>query len=228
MCGIILDRGDEKGMDKEWFPSLEEYNPRITKEQWTSFVQDKNIFDENSLITFACIQKAKIATCADMAEEFGRSFNFYNTNNWRTGERIYKKLNCTLSERDEGGNRFWSICCLGRESNKGRFELKIRPELQEAFEETGILEGIEVMEGKNISCIMANIAWNKNNWKFPSDNKTNFRWTQKKGNIPGESWNFDFDNPRNTEKEILGFTQFKNPPKTAEKDKFLIIFNKLP
>ena len=97
MYGIILDRGDGKKMDKEWFPSLEEYNPRITKEQWTSFVQDKNIFDENSLITFACIQKAKIATCADMAEEFGRSFNFYNTNNWRTGERIYKKLNCTLS-----------------------------------------------------------------------------------------------------------------------------------
>ena len=214
-------------MDKEWFPSLEEYNPRITKEQWTSFVQDKNIFDENSLITFACIQKAKIATCADMAEEFGRSFNFYNTNNWRTGERIFKKTNCPLSEREEGGNRFWSVCCLGRESNKGRFELKIRPELQEAFEETGILEGIEVMEGKNISCIMANIAWNENNWKSPSYNKTNFRWTQVEGNIPHESWNFDFDNPRNTEKKIFGFIQFTHPPKNAEKDRFLIIFRSL-
>jgi hypothetical protein len=137
-------------MEKEWFPSLEEYNPGITKEQWIEFVQDKNLFNENALITFACIQKAKVATCADMAEEFGRSFNFYNTNNWRTGERIYKKLNCTLSERDEGGNRFWSVCCLGRESNKGRFEFKIRPELQEAFEETGILEGIEVMEEKDL------------------------------------------------------------------------------
>ncbi|MBQ5610086.1 MAG: AAA family ATPase [Fibrobacteraceae bacterium] len=137
-------------MGKEWFPSLEEYNPGITKEQWIEFVQDKNLFNENALITFACIQKAKVATCADMAEEFGRSFNFYNTNNWRTGERIYKKLNCPLSERDEGGNRFWSICCLGRESNKGRFEFKIRPELQEAFEETGILEGIEVMEEKDL------------------------------------------------------------------------------
>ena len=135
-------------MEKEWFPSLEEYNPGITKEQWIEFVLDKNIFNENALITFACIQKAKVATCADMAEEFGRSFNFYNTNNWRTGERIYKKLNCTLSERDEGGNRFWSICCLGRESNKGRFEFKIRSELQEAFKETGILEGVEVMERK--------------------------------------------------------------------------------
>ena len=80
------------------------------------------------------------------------------------------------------------------------------------------------MEGENISCIMANIAWNENNWKSPSDNKTNFRWTQVEGNIPNESWNFDFDNPRNSEKEILGFSQFTNPPKNAEKDKFLIIF----
>ena len=81
------------------------------------------------------------------------------------------------------------------------------------------------MEGKNnISCIMANIAWNENDWKSPSDNKTNFRWTQVEGNIPHESWNFDFDNPRNTEEKIFGFIQFTHPPKNAEKDKFLIIF----
>ena len=54
----------------EWIPSEEEYNPEITKEQWIEFIQDENIFNENALITFACIQKAKIATCADMAEEF--------------------------------------------------------------------------------------------------------------------------------------------------------------
>lgn len=137
-------------MEKEWFPSLEEYNPGITKEQWIEFVQDKNIFNENALITFACIQKAKIATCADMAEEFGRSANFYNTNNWRTGERIFKKINCPLSEREKGGNRFWSVCCLARSSVQGRWEFKIRPELQEAFDETGMLEGIEVMEEKDL------------------------------------------------------------------------------
>ena len=212
-------------MEKEWFPSLEEYNPGITKEQWIEFVLDKNIFNENALITFACIQKAKVATCADMAEEFGRNTNFYNSNVWRTGERIYEKLNCPLWQRENGTDRFWSVCCFGRDLKNGRFEFKIRSELQEAFNETGVLEGIEIMgEKENISCIMANIAWNENDWKSPSDNKTNFRWTQVEGNIPNESWNFDFDNPRNSEKEILGFTQFTNPPKNAEKDKFLIIF----
>lgn len=71
---------------------------------------------------------------------------------------------------------------------------------------------------------MANIAWNENDWKSPSDNKTNFRWTQVEGNIPHESWNFDFDNTRNSEEKIFGFIQFTHPPKNAERDKFLIIF----
>ena len=113
-------------MEKEWFPSLEEYNPGITKEQWIEFVLDKNIFNENALITFACIQKAEVATCADMAEEFGRCFNFYNSNVWRTGERIYEKLNCPLWQRENGSDRFWSLCCFGRDLKNGLFELKIR------------------------------------------------------------------------------------------------------
>ena len=84
----------------------------------------------------------------------------------------------------------------------------------------------EIMEEKNktISCIMANIAWNENDWKSPSDNKTNFRWTQVEGNISPESWNFDFDNTRNSEEKIFGFIQSTHPPKNAERDKFLIIF----
>lgn len=136
----------------EWLPSEEEYNPGITKEQWIEYVQDKNIFNENALITFACIQKAKVSSCGDMAEEFGRSLNFYNSNVWRTGERIFKKTNCPLSERDVGSDRFWSICCLGKYEKQpdghSRFIYKIRPELQEAFDETGVLEGVEVMEKK--------------------------------------------------------------------------------
>ena len=143
----------EEFMEDEWMPSLDEYNPNITKEQWIVLVKDKEIFNEKSLIVFACIQKAKIATCADMAEEFGRSNNFYNTNNWQTGKRIYEKLKCPLSQRENGSERFWSICVQQKithieKNNRDRWLMKIRPELQEAFDETGVLEGIEIMGKK--------------------------------------------------------------------------------
>ena len=135
----------------DWFPRLEEYNPNITKDEWCGFVQDKTVFDENALITFACILKVEVATCADMAEQFGRNVNFYNNAVWQTGKKIHEKTNCPLSERSEGGNRFWPVCCLGKYLQNGKLAYKIRPELREAFEETKVLEGVEVMEKENIS-----------------------------------------------------------------------------
>ena len=130
--------------DGDWLPK--DYSPNISKEQWIELINDKSVFNENSLITFACIQNAKIATCADMAKEFGRNANFYNNGNWQTGERIHKKTNCPLSEREISGVRYWAVCCFGRETKDKLWEFKIRPELQEAFDETGILENIELYE----------------------------------------------------------------------------------
>lgn len=130
--------------DDDWIPK--DYSPNISKEKWIELINDKSVFNENSLITFACIQNAKIATCADMANEFGRNANFYNNGNWRTGERIHKKTNCPLSEREIEGVRYWAVCCLGRETKDKLWEFKIRPELQEAFDETEILDNIELYE----------------------------------------------------------------------------------
>lgn len=141
-------------MEENWYPAENEHAPGITKEQWKDFIDlKKGVFTEDSLIAFACIQKAALATCADMAEEFGRTKNFYNNEIWRTGEKVHKLTNCPLSLRPNETERFWSICCLGRKLPNGRIELKIRPELKEAFDETGVLKGIEVMEKLKINKI---------------------------------------------------------------------------
>lgn len=135
-------------MEENWYPAENEYDPGITKEQWKEFVTDRNIFTEDSLIAFACIQKSTLATCTDMAEEFGRTKNFYNNAIWRTGEKVHELADCPLSLRSDETERFWSICCLGRKLQNGRIEFKIRPELKKSFDETGALKGIEVMENE--------------------------------------------------------------------------------
>lgn len=135
-------------MEENWYPAENEYDPGITKEQWKEFVTDRNIFTQDSLIAFACIQKSTLATCTDMAEEFGRTKNFYNNAIWRTGEKVHELADCPLSLRSDETERFWSICCLGRKLQNGRIEFKIRPELKKSFDETGTLKGIEVMENE--------------------------------------------------------------------------------
>lgn len=157
-------------MEENWYPTKDEYEPGITKEQWKEFVTDRNIFAQDSLTAFACIQKAALATCTDMAEEFGRTKNFYNNAIWRTGEKVHKLADCPLSLRSDETERFWSICCLGRKLQNGRIELKIRPELEEAFDETGVLKGIEVMENENRNyyVISPNVR-NDNNFDYLLD-----------------------------------------------------------
>lgn len=150
---FLIQRGNQS--NSKWIPNETIYNPNITKEQWLELVKDREIFNENVLITFACIQKAKIATCADMSNEFGRSKSFYIANVFTPGKKIYNKLNCPVDLREDETTRYWSICCLGRYLSNNRFEYKIRPELQEAFEESGVLEGIDVYK-KEIDCVEEN------------------------------------------------------------------------
>lgn len=133
---------------KDWYPSKREYDPGIKEEQWEQLVVDESIFTKNSLITFACIQNASCATCAGMAKQYGRSANFYNTNVWQTGKRIADKLKIPLVLRESGNEKYWPVCCLGRYVKDG-FEYKIRPELEAAFNKTGILKGVKLMEVEN-------------------------------------------------------------------------------
>ena len=70
--------------------------------------------------------------------------------------------------------------------------------------------------------VLVNLTWNSNDWQGISKDESNHKWV-KEGNIPHESWNFDFDNPRNTEEIIRGFCQFTYPPKTGI-NKNLVIF----
>lgn len=133
---------------KDWYPSKREYDPGIKEKQWEELVRDESIFTKNSLVTFACIQNATSGTCAGMAKQYGRSVNFYNTNVWQTGKRIAEKFNIPLSSRENKNERYWPVCCLGRYVKDG-FEYKIRPELEAAFNKTGILKGVKLMEVEN-------------------------------------------------------------------------------
>ncbi len=73
--------------------------------------------------------------------------------------------------------------------------------------------------------IIANITWNSSDWKEPSSDVSGHEWV-KQGGIPHESWNFDFDNPRNIGGKVLGFAKFTNPPKIKGSDSLVVFYSK--
>ncbi|RCW36787.1 AAA family ATPase [Marinilabilia salmonicolor] len=73
--------------------------------------------------------------------------------------------------------------------------------------------------------IIANITWNSNDWKAPTDDLSNHAWV-KEGNIPHESWNFDIDNPRNEDNRILGYSQWNAAPSLKDSDNIVVFYSK--
>lgn len=97
----------------------------------------------------------------------------------------------------------------------------LRNDIKKDFKE----EDIEQSENEsNKSFLLVNITWNSNNWQEPSEDKSGHKYVTS-GNVPHESWNFDFDNPRNNKEFIYGFGQFTNPPRVEGNGNLLIFYS---
>ena len=73
--------------------------------------------------------------------------------------------------------------------------------------------------------LLVNITWNSKDWKGISDDASNHRYV-KEGGVPNESWNFDFDNERNTGQKIFGYGQFTYPPKVMGANNLILFYSR--
>ncbi|GAB2613905.1 AAA family ATPase [Belliella aquatica] len=79
-------------------------------------------------------------------------------------------------------------------------------------------------EANSRRIIMASITWNSNQWKSLSNDPSNHGHV-KGGGQANESWNFDFENKRNTGDEVIGYAKFTNPPKVDSDDNLVIFYS---
>jgi len=80
--------------------------------------------------------------------------------------------------------------------------------------------------GNIMRVIVANITWNSNDWKSETSDVSNHRYVNG-GNVPHESWNFDFDNDRNSDDIIRGYAYFRgNPKHFIGGNDFLLFYSK--
>lgn len=126
-------------MAQDWWPELTDYAPGFDKKQWVNMLEDKNIFNKDSLVIMKCILDCGgVASCAQLKEKYGRTANYYNTGSSRLAKRIFQATNCPVSQRNNGKSRWWPILYQGKftETNKGdRFLWRLRPELMAALQD---------------------------------------------------------------------------------------------
>lgn len=129
--------------EKMWSPSLDEYDPGLTKEDWLKLLNDTEIIGPvwgGALAAF--YEAGGQATCAQIGQRYGKDPSSISGNCTQLAIRIAKETNCPLFE--EGGNKeYWPIMFQMKKAGAdipGTWLWKLRPELMEALSDFDIMK----------------------------------------------------------------------------------------
>ena len=146
---------DKKVQDKatpinDWFPTKEEYDPKISKEQWLDFMNNSGLFNDNYKHFLSVIlDNGGQATCAQLAKKYGNTTAHYNMTAVHLAEQVAEYTNCPLRKDEDGKDRYWTVLFIGKKASseeKGGFIWKMRDELKEATESMNLSEVKTVQE----------------------------------------------------------------------------------
>jgi 5-methylcytosine-specific restriction protein A len=112
----------------------------ITKEQWMTILEDRDIITEqdNKLLKLIFDCKDGKASTSQLAQLLNMPYHApINNQVGQLGKRITEKLNIQVPMRipPDKSPMWWSVPFLGEPGKKGRFYYILRPELKEAIQE---------------------------------------------------------------------------------------------
>ena len=129
-------------MNIEWIPSLIEYNPDISKDEYKRIVRENIKWADT--IYYMYILGGE-STCSEISIRFGKTPGHYNRNAINLAQAIQSTTNCDVySDARYGG--YWTLLFYGRITHKrelGAFKWKLREALEEAIielEEEGLFD----------------------------------------------------------------------------------------
>ena len=126
----------------EWEPTLEQYNPMLTKADWLRFMRESGKFSDNYKFLLAAMYDiGGQASCMQLELKYRKSSSSFNLTATHFAEHVQEFTQCPIRIDEDGKERYWSIPFVGRnttEQEEGSFVWKLRPELKEAIEEYGL------------------------------------------------------------------------------------------
>lgn len=134
--------------EEAWWPSLDEYNPEISKEQWLELLKDRKTFTDNAYFAIAAMYDfGGTATCRQLEEKYGRTSDFYRASlGVQLASKIKNIFDLPYCVNEKDGNKVWPVLFQGRKASgvePGNFVWRLRPELFEALKEFGIERYLE-------------------------------------------------------------------------------------
>jgi len=130
-----------KMQEEEYWPTLEEYNPNLTKEDWKQFILEIELPDHPSPMRMlkGMLLLGGEASCKQLAETYGGTPQVYIGCTINLGKRAIKYFNlkgCIDGDKE----RVFVVPFQGKYSGGGEntYIYRIRPELKDALEEINL------------------------------------------------------------------------------------------
>ncbi len=125
--------------DKDWWPSLEEYNPNLSKEDWKKYILEIEMPDHPKPMKMlkAMMELGGEASCGMLANKYGGTFSAYVGYTMNLGKRVKKYFDLPAC-MDGNQERYFPFPFLGKQGTANEpknYVYRIRKELQEALKE---------------------------------------------------------------------------------------------
>lgn len=132
-------RMESKADTEGYWPTLEEYDPNLTSEDWSRFILEaEKPSHPNSIRMLKCLMDSGgEASCKQLAQKYGGTASAYVGCSVNLGRRAKKYFGLPPC-MENGQERFFTIPFLGKyvpEDGRKNYTYRIRPELAEALKE---------------------------------------------------------------------------------------------
>ena len=162
----------EKQAQEKWIGT--DYNPGISAEKWEELFENEKIFNQTSWeILYRFLDYGGMATCKQLAVQYGETANFYNSGATALAKRVSEYLNLDTEQKEKDGTkRYWTILFVGRNaenSEDGVFVWKLRDELKAALRNVDFSDTQLYAERSDMDTNGTNYWWlnaNPKIWSF--------------------------------------------------------------
>ena len=147
-----------------WWPSLEEYDPNLSKDDWKKFVLEVEKPNHPSPMQMlkAMIESGGIASCKQLSQNFGGTASYYVGCTTNLGRRVKKYFDLPVC-MDGDQERYFPFPFQGKalDNEEGhQYLYRVRPELREALAEidlSDISPYCDVKEDESMTDVDKNI-----------------------------------------------------------------------
>ncbi len=128
------------GSAENWM--YENYDSGLSVLQWCEILTDHEFTQIDTLRVLKCMKEiGGKATCSQLAEKYGKTWQYYNNNSSAFGKKIIEKMNCQAPQREDGTIPYWAVLYVGKSASKdekGSFVWKLRDNLSAALDKINL------------------------------------------------------------------------------------------